>query len=265
MPDAIAVSDNYVVDTELSPADITVSGNTITVTYNQVLSAFFVPSESSFEVMVDGAGRQVTGTAINGNDLEITFGGDVVTDTNQVEFGYTATGTNQVQDLYGGKAENLENVVIGNGNLTTLEGGNGADLIVGTSGDDVIAGNQGSDFLFGQAGADTFDFSNLPDGNGTDTILDFETGAGGDVIDIADVLVGYEAGVSDLADYVRAETYSDADDRVVLKISTQGVGNVNSDPFSPDLTIVLDNVFANGLDLNTFVDDLNTNGNIELG
>jgi hypothetical protein len=52
--------------------------------------------------------------------------------------------------------------------------------------------------------------------------------------------------------------------QLVLRIDTNGVSDVNSDPFSPNLTIVLDNISAADVNLSTFVDDLNTNGNIVL-
>ncbi len=116
--------------------------------------------------------------------------------------------------------------------------------------------------LLGKGGADTFDFNNLVGGNGTDTILEFNT-AEGDKIDLSDVLVGYKTG-DDLSDYIRVETYSDSDDRVVLKIDTDGVGDANSDPFNPNLTIILDNVTASDVNLATYLNDLNTGGSMIL-
>jgi Ca2+-binding RTX toxin-like protein len=260
--DAIAASANYAVDTELTLENVSVAANTLTVTYNSTLSALSTPPTDAFEVMVDGGGRPVTGTAINGNQLVLTFGGSAVTNTNQVEFSYTATGSNKVKDLYGGLADNLENVVAGNGNLNVLTGGVSNDFIVGTSGADVITGNAGNDLLLGKGGADTFDFNNVVGGNGTDTILEFNT-AEGDKIDLSDVLVGYKTG-DNLSDYIRVETYSDSDDRVVLKIDTDGVGDANSDPFNPNLTIILGNVTASDVNLATYLNDLNTGGSMIL-
>ena len=217
------------------------------------------------DLAVDGAGRQVTAVNIFNGQLQVTFSGDALADDEQLEFSYTATGSNQLQDLAGGLMDNIGNAVVGNGKLTTLTGTRGADTIVGSAGDDVITGNQGDDVFFGMAGADTFDYNRLTNGNGTDTIMDLETGAGGDVIDLSDLLVGYESGTSDLADFIIVDTVSETDDTLVLRIDTDGVGNVNSDPFRPNLTIVLDNISAaDVVNLNTFVDDLNTNGNIVL-
>ena len=264
---AVAASGNYAVDAALTLQDASVTNNVIALTYSQTLATQSVPDADSFGVKVDGGGRQVTGVSINGNQLLVTFDGSVVTDTQQVEYSYTATGASKVQDVFGALAGNMDSVLFGNDNLRTLEGTAGNDTIVGTAANDVIAGNGGNDYLIGLQGSDTFDFNNLPLGNdnGTDTIADFQTGAGGDVIDISDVLDGFESGISDLASFVRAETFNDADDRVVLQIDTNGVGNVNSDPFNANMTIVLDNVSAGDVDITTFVAGLDDNNNIVLG
>ena len=64
----------------------------------------------------------------------------------------------------------------------TIAGGNGADSIVSGTGDDSITGGAGDDTLTGGGGSDTFVVSSLTSTNGTDTITDFTTGTGGDVL-----------------------------------------------------------------------------------
>jgi Ca2+-binding RTX toxin-like protein len=54
-----------------------------------------------------------------------------------------------------------------------------ASVIVGTSGSDILFGGTGNDLLTGGAGSDTFAISK---GYGSDTISDFRTGAGGDIL-----------------------------------------------------------------------------------
>ncbi len=260
--DAVGVSGNYEVDTALSLTDVSVDGNTIAVTYDATLSAISVPSTSSFEVTVAGGGRQVTETAISGDQLLITFGGDAVTDTDQVEFSYTATGSNKIQDLFGGLAENIENAVVGNDNLNNLEGGVYDDTIVGTDGDDVISGGAGNDYLLGGDGQDTFVFDNLP--TGTDTIGDFEMGENGDVLGLSDVLIGYDPDSSDITDFIRAESFSDADDRLALQVDVNGSDDSNGDAFNPTFTVVFDNISISDLDLNTFLAEYVAN-NTDLG
>ena len=210
----------------------------------------------------------MTDVAIENGQLQVTFGGNAITDNQQVEYSYTATGANKVQDLYGVLADNVGHVIFGSDNLQTLEDTDGNDTVVGTSGDDVIAINGGSDYLIGLQGSDTFDFNHLlANGEGgVNTIADFQTDPGGDVIDLSDVLDGFESGVSDLADFVRAETVNDADDRVAIKIDTDGASNgVPGVFFIANMTIVLDNVHASDVNMSTFIADLNDDNNIVLG
>ena len=63
------------------------------------------------------------------------------------------------------------------------------------SGNDTLDGGKGADRLTGGDGSDHFLHHSLTDGK--DTIADFHTGAGGDVLDIHDMLVGFSAGHED--------------------------------------------------------------------
>lgn len=84
----------------------------------------------------------------------------------------------------GGGNDNLlggsgKDVLIGGTGRDILRGGDGNDLLQGGDGDDLIDGGAGGDDLYGGAGRDTFlrRFADL-----TDTIHDFQAGAGGDVL-----------------------------------------------------------------------------------
>jgi len=79
----------------------------------------------------------------------------------------------------------------------------GEDSVSGGIGDDFLDGGGGPDTLAGGDGRDTFHFHNL--GDGVDTVTDFAVGAGGDVLDVADLLFGFTNGVSDLDDFVQCE------------------------------------------------------------
>jgi hypothetical protein len=80
-----------------------------------------------------------------------------------------------------------EDVLHGEQGNDELRGGGGKDVLDGGLGTDLLDGGAGDDVLTGGGGADRFRLANL---GGTDRIADFQTGAGGDVIDLRAVLVG---------------------------------------------------------------------------
>ncbi|WP_281070797.1 hypothetical protein [Oceaniglobus trochenteri] len=107
------------------------------------------------------------GIGQGGND---TLSGDAGNDTLQGNGGDDILeGGDGKDELYGGAGNDL------------LRGGDDNDLLRGGDGNDTLSGGANGDNLFGGAGQDTFlrtyfDF--------TDTYLDFEAGAGGDIMDI---------------------------------------------------------------------------------
>ncbi|MDP1955177.1 MAG: tandem-95 repeat protein [Polaromonas sp.] len=117
-----------------------------------------------------------------------------------------------------------------------LHGGAGNDILDGGDGRDLIIGGKGSDTLTGGAGADIFAWQ-LNDGGTagapvTDTITDFglaARSAGGDVLDLRDLLVGEASGTllgqDNLANFLHFEK-SGAD--TIIHIST--TGGFGSDP-----------------------------------
>lgn len=66
----------------------------------------------------------------------------------------------------------------------------GDDILVGGAGNDILIGGPGTDTLTGGTGADRFVFQRGDVENGVDNITDFTVGAGGDVLDIGDLLTG---------------------------------------------------------------------------
>jgi Ca2+-binding RTX toxin-like protein len=91
------------------------------------------------------------------------------------------------------------------GGGTQLEGMGGNDTLTGGAGNDTLRGGAGGDTLNGGAGSDRFDFDALADAG--DTLTFFEAGAGGDVLDIANLLdasTSYADGAGGLlAEYVQ--------------------------------------------------------------
>ncbi|MCX5493761.1 calcium-binding protein [Kaistia dalseonensis] len=78
---------------------------------------------------------------------------------------------------------NINDAIIGTAENDMLLGGLGNDTISGGAGSDYIWGGELQDVLTGGAGSDRFVY--LYTSEGGDTITDFQTGAGGDVIDIS--------------------------------------------------------------------------------
>lgn len=82
-----------------------------------------------------------------------------------------------------------------------LYGGAGNDILDGGVGDDVLFGGEGADTLTGGHGRDQFVFD-VMDGF-ADTVKDFALGATGDVLNITDILQGYDALTDAISDFVR--------------------------------------------------------------
>jgi hypothetical protein len=156
----------------------------------------------------------------------------------------TPTLTASSDFVYGGDGND---VLTGAAGDDRLVGGTGTDTISGGDGRDLIIGGQGSDNLTGGLGADIFRWE-LNDGGTagapvTDTITDFNLGArsaGGDVLDLRDLLVGETAGTllgqDNLANFLHFEK-SGAD--TIVHISS--TGGFSSDPHAvgaPSATVL---------------------------
>lgn len=162
--------------------------------------------------------------------------------------------------MYGGEGNDLlmgeggPDLMVGGAGDDTLKGGGGADEILGGEGNDILVGGGandildggvGSDTLTGSSGADVFRFANI--GDAPDSITDFTPGQGGDQIDIASVLQGFDPATDALSDFIQLNP---AGDGYQLMVDPSGEGNF-------ELLVTLQNV-GGELDL----DQLVTDGNI---
>jgi Ca2+-binding RTX toxin-like protein len=108
------------------------------------------------------------------------------------------TGNTQANLITGNEGDNKlsgssgKDTIFGDDGADTLDGGAGNDSLAGGAGDDILRGGAGNDTLIGGTGSDSFVRALGSDGR--DTIMDFTLGAGGDKLDIGDVLTGYDAG-----------------------------------------------------------------------
>lgn len=82
-----------------------------------------------------------------------------------------------------------------------LVGGGGDDLLYGEGGNDLLIIGDGFDQAWGGSGRDIFAFDLFD--NSPDIIHDFVTGANGDILNITDVLAGYDPLHDMIEDYVR--------------------------------------------------------------
>jgi Ca2+-binding RTX toxin-like protein len=112
----------------------------------------------------------------------------------------------------------------GNDGNDTLDGGPGNDTLYGGNGDDLLIGGSGTDYLYGGAGRDTF--LRTSSGDGLNLIYDFTLGPGGDVLDIRDVLSGFDAG-DNPAEFVRLTNYGS-----LTLVAIDGNGAVGGQSFS---------------------------------
>jgi len=150
-------------------------------------------------------------------------------------------------DLLVGGAGN--DVITGGAGHDILRGGDGNDVLNGGDGNDLIVGGAGNDTMAGGNGADVFAWAladrGAPGTPAVDTIQNFDgatAAAGGDVIDLRDLLQGEHhdaATVGNLQNYLHFET---SGGNTTIQISSTG-GFVNGyNTGAVDQTIVLQGV-----------------------
>jgi VCBS repeat-containing protein len=137
-------------------------------------------------------------------------------------------------DMFTGTAGNdTLTTLTGNGNANVLSGGAGNDVLDGGAGNDMLIGGAGNDTMTGGTGADVFSWSLADRGTvgtpATDTITAFGTAsfaAGGDVLDLRDLLVGEShtgANAGNLANYLHF-SYNSGTNTTTVNVQSQGAG-----------------------------------------
>ena len=212
--DGFAAGDTYVSIENIRGADLTSSGDFI-----------FGNSENNFieglggrDVLEGGAGADIIdgGAADDYTrytrsesavDVDLTRAtqlggdaeGDILIDIENV------TGSAFDDTLTGDAGRNILRGENGN---DTLDGAAGNDLLFGGRGDDTLNGGLGADNLYGQDGADTFLFEAASAFDARDTLRDFDL-AEGDVIDVSDLLAGYDPLQDAITDFIEITTSGD--------------------------------------------------------
>ncbi|MGV3582547.1 MAG: VCBS domain-containing protein, partial [Methylophilus sp.] len=199
------------ISTETASGSTATTSTTFSVTVAETTNTYTTSTE---------AGQTLTGTA--NNDLIRGYAGnDTINagDGNDIVYGGagndTISGGNSNDSLYGGVGNDTLN---GNAGNDTLYGGDGTDTLVGGTGSDLLIGGAGNDTMTGgNAGSDdlttdtfVWELSDL----GTlatpavDTINNFGTAAasaGGDVLNLKDLLVGESYNSGSLDAYLHFE------------------------------------------------------------
>jgi Ca2+-binding RTX toxin-like protein len=190
--------------------NITITGTSGTVTGNDLDNIF------------TGAAGVDNMTGLGGNDTYFASTSDVITEglnagTDTVSSAVTwALGAN-LENLIlsgttnvSGTGNTLDNVITGNSGVNTLTGNDGNDTLYGMGGVDTLNGGNGNDTFIGGLGADTLTggagldifMFDIPSLGTIDTITDFST-AQGDVLNIHDLLVGYNPVSSAIAEFLQ--------------------------------------------------------------
>jgi hypothetical protein len=128
----------------------------------------------------------------------------------------TLNGTTGNDLIKGGLGNDTLGGAAGTNGNDVLDGGVGTDILRGGAGNDVLIGGAGNDTLTGGAGSDTFVWNlvdrGVPLTPAADTITsaDFSAvlpSAGGDILDLRDLLVGenHGTGTGNLLDYLHFE------------------------------------------------------------
>ncbi|MDB5900935.1 MAG: thrombospondin, partial [Ramlibacter sp.] len=228
-------------------------GYTLTDTDGDTSSALLTLNVINDHYAGTAAANSITGTALNdyisgggGNDtLNGAAGYDLILgdDGNDtIDGGLNGDrlfGGAGNDSILGGAADNGADELYGEAGDDTLDGGDGADRLYGGDGNDILIGGPGADTLEGGAGNDTMSAGTdlvsdvfhweLAD-TGTkglpavDTITGFDTvngGAGGDVLDLRDLLVGENqgGGTGNLDDYLHFEI---AGGNTIIHVSSGG-------------------------------------------
>jgi Ca2+-binding RTX toxin-like protein len=143
--------------------------------------------------VVDGDGD--TADSVIGITLAAAGPGEEVQDWSSSSTPVTQTSTADLPHIIGSDFDDIlngdsaNNILSGGLGNDQLFGNAGKDTLFGDAGADLLVGGSGNDTLTGGAGADTFKWS-AADSGGIDVVTDFTKGAGGDALDIKDLLTG---------------------------------------------------------------------------
>lgn len=142
----------------------------------------------------DGQGHMVSGIVSIGQHDVLRVGFEDLPNLGDADYEDVFFDLNIDEVIVAGDSEDGNDVLVGGG---------GDDILYGQDGDDTLVIGEGVDDVYGGNGMDVFVYDFL-DGL-VDTIHDFEVGAGHDVLNITDILIGYDAMTDLLSSFVQVE------------------------------------------------------------
>ena len=96
----------------------------------------------------------------------------------------------------------------------------GDNAMDGAGGNDTLISGYGTDTLTGGAGQDRFQINIISDG--VEQITDFQVGPGGDVLDLSDLLDGFDLGRDNADDFVQ---FVNAGGDTTVRVDADGAAN----------------------------------------
>ena len=228
--------------TELANHATSSTSQHITIAFSETTNTYTTSSESGQSIVGTAANDLIRGYAGNdsiagGSGHDIIYGG---------AGNDTLWGEDGNDKLYGGVGNDSLSGAAGN---DSLYGGAGGDILDGGANNDLLAGGSGNDNLTGGLGADVFQW-NLGDAGSSsspavDTITDFSVAsraAGGDILDLRDLLQGEHSSLSstnqvgNLSNYLH---FTVSGDTTTVQISSNGGFSSGFNPAAVDQQIVL--------------------------
>ncbi|MFV0662064.1 retention module-containing protein [Denitromonas sp.] len=197
---------------------------------------------------------RIISNSIFGDDTNDTLTGTTGNDRIVAGAGNDVVNGGAGHDILEGGAGN-DTLNGGDGN-DVLRGGTGSDTLVGGAGNDVLSGGEGNDVLTGGLGADVFEWTLAARGvSGTpsmDRVTDFDTAqvaAGGDSLDLRDLLQGEQHVGNDVGSLLNYLHFSQSGGNTVVHVSSNGGFTGGYSAGKEDVTITLDgvNLFSGGL------------------
>ena len=186
-------------------------------------------SDGDDTIFGEGGSDHITG----GSGEDVIYGGDdgdYIEGEGDNDILYGQGGGDTLKGLGGNDKLFADDPGSSEASTDKLYGGIGEDILVSGSGRDILYGEEGNDLLVaspngqavmhGGAGSDTFAFLDLPEGK-AHNIEDFTFGE--DVINVSDILEGYDPLTDYIGDFVRI-FYRDAG-RTDIKINADGEGD----------------------------------------